>query len=215
MPTTSRNDETEIDREVSRALGLGTKLIRALESAGATRAELNALAESDKILGGTLEVLRENRSFTHPHNLVDMDGPPRLRWQYSYDPRDQPSNRLHGCFDLSKTDRIDLVTTVQQRQDCSSSYDLRNELANEIVLGAVALEYYLTHQRLVPVTWRNFRIFFWGTILRGHEQEPLVQYMYWEKEWKHGVVTAVDSRTGGDTTFTHRAAVYVPPSHSL
>ena len=58
-----------------------------------------------------------------------------------------------------------------------TGYDLIKILENKPVLNATVMDHLLAHQELIPMELEGEKIFFWGTIYEGADEELYVRYM--------------------------------------
>ena len=75
-----------------------------------------------------------------------------------------------------------------------TGYELIKILEKKPVLNATVLDHLLKHQELIPADLEGEKIFFWGTIYEGMDEELYVRYMNWgnDRKWR-GELKCLDS----------------------
>lgn len=128
-----------------------------------------------EVLEGRAEICRIERLVTAATETlqqytIDCDAKPFEPNGLTVAPEsDQLPNRVRGqfVFDPAKT-KLHLSPN-QRGGKYIKGEKLKNELADEPVLPANVLDFYLANTRLIPEEWKGRVVFFWGTIYRDSD----------------------------------------------
>lgn len=72
----------------------------------------------------------------------------------------------------------------QQNGSRIAGNELRKEVKTQPVLNANVLDHLLVHTHLIPESWKDEYVFFWGTIYRHPDSRLFVRYLYWnDNRW--------------------------------
>ena len=159
------------------SIGAMNQLADALENAGFTSEEITKLKQF-KELGKVKDVLSGKALITYPGHLIDCDANPFIPKGLSVE-----EHKKGGFFkfDLAK---ISLYLSKKQEKGSIGGHDLRKKLSGKPVMNANVLDYLLAHPELIPESWKDKAIFFWGTIYRYSDGLLFVRYLYWYgSEW--------------------------------
>ncbi|MCX6795836.1 MAG: hypothetical protein NT165_03895 [Candidatus Falkowbacteria bacterium] len=79
--------------------------------------------------------------------------------------------------------RTFLLVTKDQKEFSLEGVDLLEDLTNQPLLdtwllNACVLDYLLTHQNLIPESWRSLEVIFWGTIYEDGNKNQFVRSLY-------------------------------------
>lgn len=148
--------------------GLAAKMCGAFCEAGGTPAELNAVAENEKVLRGLIAVLRGQAEVTLVKHVVDCSGPLRKIDGLTPLPADeQITSRFTGELALTPEALALYLDPGQQGDGVVKGNKLRKLLEGQNVLPAQVLDYQLEHPELIPESWKGKYTYFWGTIYRS------------------------------------------------
>ena len=86
--------------------------------------------------------------------------------------------RRAECSNSTPT-RFPSTCLKKQKKGSIEGNDLRKEIVSPLVLNANVLDWLLDHPELIPEEWKDFYIFFWGTIYRYSEDSFSVRYLCW------------------------------------
>lgn len=73
---------------------------------------------------------------------------------------------------------VELYLSEKQKTEYIGGNDLRKELENQPVLNANVLDYLYENQELIPDSWKDKYVYFWGTIYRYSDDILFVRYLY-------------------------------------
>ncbi len=76
--------------------------------------------------------------------------------------------------------KVSLFISEKQKGGGVGGLELMPELADKPVFNANLLDHLLDHPRLIPKTWKNKFIYFWGTIYESPNGVLWVRYLFWE-----------------------------------
>lgn len=115
--------------------------------------------------------------------IINMDANPftPARWSIV-------SHVKTGMLELNP-EKISLYLPEKQKTGIIEGNGLRDELANQPILNANALDYLLAHPELIPEEWKGKRIFFWGTIYCNFDGILGVRCLGWDGSrwgWYYG-----------------------------
>jgi len=138
-----------------------------------------------------MELLRGlNERYSVEAATLDFDADPHIPDGWSVRPEDQIASRLTGSWELDIS-KIGLhLDTSQQGDKFIEGYELKKQLEGQKVLPAHVLDELLEHPELIPESFKDKSIFFWGTIYRGSDGMLCVRYLgwysggwYWDNYW--------------------------------
>jgi hypothetical protein len=136
----------------------GSDLLRALEAAGYSEADIARLLRDD-LLANLLPVVRGKAVVMEGH-IIDCDADPFLPDGW----KSVESNRKHGQL-LWSPDKVELwLSQEQHRDDKIVDRYLWDKLLEQSLLNANVLDYLLKHPYLIPKEWRGKWVYFWGTV---------------------------------------------------
>lgn len=154
----------------------------ALERNGWTPADLKKASGGD-ILAHLLPLVRaydEEVAVATTQYLIDCDANPFTPSGWTVE-----LHKKGGQFAFDPT-KIKLHLSPNQKGGkYIEGNKLRKELANEPVLNANVLDYFLKNPHLIPKEWKKDAsdntcyIFFWGTIYRNFHDYLYVRSLYW------------------------------------
>lgn len=143
------------------SMDIMNKLGNSLEKAGYSETELQQLAQFEDLEGLRLIINGTEKSLVVDHT-IDCDADPQLPGGCRV--------KTHQKGGLYKWDpeKIELYLGPQQssRNGISCS-KLEKIIARKRVLNACVLAYLLKHPSLIPQSWKNKYVCFWGTIFEG------------------------------------------------
>jgi hypothetical protein len=88
------------------------------------------------------------------------------------------------------SDLIEYFLSKEQEESFQNGNRLRKvieSLRNKKLLNANILDYLLTNSGLIPESWKDKNIFFWGTIYGDDAGDFCVRYLYWsDSKWDWG-----------------------------
>lgn len=151
----------------------GSEFLRAMESAGYGEAD-NARLLEDGLLATLLPVVRGEAVVAQGH-VIDCDTDPFLPqgWQ------GVEFHRKHGQL-LWQPEKVALWLAPEQQ--CGGTIvgtDLRGQLREQPVLNACVLDYLLANPHLIPDSWKNKWVYFWGTVYRDSDGNLFVRCLVW------------------------------------
>ena len=145
--------------DFAKNMGLAHKVISAGELVGFTPAQWNALAENPTLFDAIHDVVLGHAEIKPIEHLIDCDADPFIPSDWSVDEH-QKGGQIQ--FDSSK---IELwLAKDQQKSKSMEGNKLRKELQSRKVLNANVLDYLLAHPELIPESWKDKYVYFWGTI---------------------------------------------------
>jgi hypothetical protein len=158
--------------EFTLSVGLALDLQSAFRRNGWTEAEVKKLSSGD-VLQSVREVVLGRSEITATQHVVDLDAAPFIPDGWVVE-----EHKKGGLLDLAKT-KVTLFLTKQQKKSAVVGNDLRKDLADQPVLNANLLDFYLANPHLIPEEWKGKAVFFWGTIYRLRGGALYVRYLYW------------------------------------
>ena len=117
-------------------------------------------------------------SLKNAGHLIDCNAPPFVPPNWSVE-KHQPG----GLWKFNST-KISFYQSQRQTKEFIEGNKLRQELAGKSVLNANVLDYLLAHPDLIPESWKNKRVYFWGTIYRDPDGDLHVRHLDWNgSQW--------------------------------
>ena len=83
-----------------------------------------------------------------------------------------------GMFEFDPKN-VELYLDEGQKNGVIEGIELRKRLAGKNVLNANVLDYLLEHTELIPDSWKENWVFFWGTIYRDSGGNLFVRCLSW------------------------------------
>lgn len=161
------NDKLMLD--VSQA----AELKLAFRRNGWNNAEIKTLSEGD-ILAKVLQVINGQAEIKIIEHLIDCDAAPYVPPGWSVE-----EHKKSGMFKFNPG-KISLYLSKKQKKGSIHGHDLRKDLTDKSVMNANVLDYLLAHPKLIPESWRDKCIYFWGTIYRDPDGILSVRYLDWD-----------------------------------
>ena len=93
--------------------------------------------------------------------------------------------------------KIELFLAEGQK-DGIKGRQLRSMLAEKLVLNANILDYLLKNPKLIPESWKDKYVFFWGDVYRDSFGNLYVRYLYWGDDGWRWVYFWLDNVFYGD-----------------
>jgi hypothetical protein len=100
-------------------------------------------------------------------------------------------------WDISRT--FLYQSPAQKNNGTIEGNKLREELKGRRAYNANLLDYLLDKPHLIPIEWKNRRVFFWGTIYRHNEGYECVRYLFWNGGKWNWSDSWLGSPQGGDS----------------
>ena len=172
-----------------------------------TNEEIKILCERKGFLSSVHEALLGRAEIKPVEYLVDFDAKPFIPNGWTILPdSEQLAKRVCGQWKFDPT-KVELYLNEGQKNGKSiEGNDLRKKLANQPVMNANLLDFYLAHPKLIPESWKGQYVFFWGTIYRSADGNLCVRYLYWnggrwywdcywlENDWDSNYPSAVSGK---------------------
>ena len=118
------------------------------------------------------------KNLTKPDHLINCDAPPFTPPNWSVE-----KHQLGGLLEFNST-KISFYQSDGQTKKFIEGNELRQKLNGMSVLNANVLDYLIIHPELIPESWKNKRIYFWGTIYRDSDGDLHVRHLDWNgSEW--------------------------------
>ena len=76
-------------------------------------------------------------------------------------------------------ENVELHLEPEQKNRFIEGNELRKRLEGKPVLNATVLDYLLDHQELIPDSWKEKYVYFWGTIFRYASGDLCVECLCW------------------------------------
>ncbi len=155
------------------------------KKAGFLEGDFRALAQDEEKLRQVLAFLRVGGSGSAQQNIIDCDAVPVIPNGLRIEESDQLSGRVRGQFVFDNKIKLYLSRNQQDGQIMKGT-ELIKELANEPVLPANVLDYWLKNPHLIPDELKKdangctLHIFFFGTIYRGSRGRLYVRCLCWD-----------------------------------
>lgn len=118
-------------------------------------------------------------------HIIDLDADPFVPEGWKVEEH-QKGGQLVWCSEKVKL----YLSPTQEGSSYIGGNKLRKELKRERVMNANLLDYLLSHQELIPKSWKGQALFFWGTIYRNSGDRLCVRYLfflegrwYWDYSW--------------------------------
>jgi hypothetical protein len=176
----------EKDTELMLDVGQANEFKLACRRAGYTNADIKRMCEGT-VLATLLPVVKGLANVVMVKHLIDCDAKP-------FEPRcltvapesEQLPNRVRGQFAFDPTKINPYLSKHQKNGKVVGSNKLRKELANEPVLDANVLDYWLKNTHIIPEELKqdengNTRYTcFWGTIYRDSLGRLYVRSLYFD-----------------------------------
>jgi hypothetical protein len=153
-------------------VGLALDLKMAFRRNGWSEVEIKKLTAGD-MLARVRDVLIGCSEITAIKNIIDLDANPFVPNGWAVE-----EHKKGGLLDLSKS-KIALFLTKKQKKGAVIGNDLRKDFADQPVLNANLLDFYLANQHLIPEDWKGKYVFFWGTIYRDSDGNLFVRCLFW------------------------------------
>lgn len=154
-------------------VGQANELKLAFRRAEWTPADIKRLCEGD-LASKLLPVVRGLGDVTIVKHVIDCDANP-----YIPDGWKVKSHRKHGQLEWDPKNIQLWLAEGQKSGKHVEGNKLRKELEDQPVLNANALDYLLAHPELIPESWKDKSIFFWGTIYRCSDGDLCVRCLFW------------------------------------
>lgn len=160
------------EKELMLDVGQANELKLAFRRNGWTNTDIKALSESN-FLSEVLKVMKGYSEIKPIDHLIDCDTNPFIPDGWSLEE--------HQKGGLIKFDpkNISLYLSKKQKKSIINGHDLRKELMGQPVMNANVLDYLLAHPELIPESWKDKYIFFWGTIYRLSDGSLFVRCLDW------------------------------------
>ena len=163
-----------MDTELMLDVGQANELKLAFRRAGWTNADLKRLSEGD-LTARLLPAVRGLAEIVVAKHVVDCDADPFLPEGWKVE-----SHKKGGSFEWNPAKVKLHLAPSQQNGKCVQGHKLREELANEPVLNANVLDFFLKHPELIPEEWKGSYVYFWGTVCRNSDGALYVRYLCWD-----------------------------------
>ncbi|MEK7646965.1 MAG: hypothetical protein AAB378_01150 [Patescibacteria group bacterium] len=166
-------------------VGQANELKLAFRRAGYTNAEIKKLSEGD-LLADLLPLIRAygKPMVAMSQHLIDCDAVPMIPKGLHIEEKDQLAGRVRGQITFDPTKITLYLSEKQQNGRIIEGHKFLKELANKAVYTANVLDYLLAHQELIPESWKDKAVFFFGTVYRDLDGGLYVRYLVWDgKQW--------------------------------
>ncbi len=171
--------ESIMDTELMLDVGQANELKLAFRRHKWTNADIKKLCEGN-LLGHLLPLVRDYGQATLvsiAHRIIDCDAKPFEPSGLTVAPEsDQLPDRVWGQFIFDQKVKL-YLSPNQQDGKVIKGTELVKELANEPVLPANVLDFYLANTNVIPAEWKGKAVFFWGTIYRGSDGGLCVRFL--------------------------------------
>ncbi len=159
-------------------VGQANNLKLAFGRNGWNNAEINMLSEGN-VLSEVLQVIKGMAEIKIIKHEINCDADPMIPDDWSIE-----EHNRQGLLNFS-LDKVSLYRPKKQHKGLINGYNLRQELIGKNAMNANVLDYLLVHPELIPDAWKNFHIFFWGTIYRHSPDNISVRYLCWRgRKWR-------------------------------
>jgi hypothetical protein len=88
------------------------------------------------------------------------------------------SHKKHGHLDLDQVNILLYLSPEQDNNKHIQGEELQKGLENQPVLNANVLDYLLVYQELIPESWKDKAVCFWGTIYRDCNYKLAVRCLH-------------------------------------
>ncbi len=107
--------------------------------------------------------------------IVDLDAAPFIPKGWKLE-----SHKKGGQFAWDSAQVTLHLEAGQQGGNAMKGTDLQKALEDKPVLNANALDFLLAHPELIPESWKDKYVFFWGTVYRFSDGCLCVRYLRWD-----------------------------------
>ncbi|MBI4458378.1 hypothetical protein HY633_05435 [Candidatus Uhrbacteria bacterium] len=184
------NDEFTLD------VGLALDLKMSFKRNGYSAEEVKELSKGD-FLGRVREVMLGRSMFMPAVHEIDLDAAPFCP-EGLFSTGKGTEHRKGGKLILTPGKIALFLAEGQKNGGWLKGHKLREELVNQPVLNANALDYMLAHQETFLEEWKGKMVFFWGTIYRGGVGGLYVRCAYWHGDrWVSGCDWLGNDFSGG------------------
>ena len=139
-----------------------------------TNEDIKRLSDKKGLLTDVLSVIHGLSEIKPIEHAIDCDAQPMIPDGLTIEKHEKG-----GVFHLTPTSIGLYLSKRQKNGKVISGNDLRKELEAEPVLNACVLDYLLAHQNLIPESWKEKAVFFWGTVYRNAGGSLYVRYLCW------------------------------------
>ncbi|MBI4458166.1 hypothetical protein HY633_04340 [Candidatus Uhrbacteria bacterium] len=170
-------------------------------------ADVTKLTKNEDLCRQIRSVLLGHAKITVMEHVIDLDKEPFCP-EGLYSTGKGAEHRKGGKLILTPGKIKLFLAEGQKNGGCLEGHKLREELVNQPVLNANALDYYWAHQELIPEEWKGKVVYFWGTIYRDARRNLFVRYLHRSGDrWVSGF-----RWLGGDFHGYRPAAVLASPA---
>ena len=106
--------------------------------------------------------------------IIDCDKKPTIRYEGWKIEEHKKMGKLKW-----NPDKIELYLSDKQKNGYIEGNELRKELEDKPVLNACVLDCLLEHPNLIPDSWKEKYVYFWGTIFRVSDGLLYVECLFW------------------------------------
>ncbi|MFH1667787.1 MAG: hypothetical protein ABH884_02055 [Candidatus Komeilibacteria bacterium] len=153
---------------------LASELDHAFERNGYSAELVKKLLTGD-LLSKLLPAVQGHADVVMKKHIIDLVADPFVPSGWKVEEHIKTEAQIE--FDPTK---IELYLSESQKQGkLIKGHDLRKELEGKPVLIANVLDYLLAHPEIIPNSWKDKYIFFWGTIYRGSGGSLWVRCLGW------------------------------------
>ena len=147
--------------------------------------DLRRILNDDVVVHDMVKVLRGSVVVQAIEHVVDCDVDPYIPSGWSL--KDEGAeHRKGGMVKLERRGddlyvngkKIELFLAEGQK-DGIKGHQLRSMLAEKLVLNANILDYLLKNPKLIPESWKDKYVFFWGDVYRDSDGDLYVRYLFW------------------------------------
>ncbi len=158
------------------SIGQMNQLGDALELAGFTPDEVTKLRNFPR-LKDFRSVINGHSQIVSVKHVIDCDANP-----YVPNGLEVESHKKDGQFEWDPKKVKFYLSEYQQGDKYIEGNKLRKELENKPVLNANVLDYLLKHPEIIPESWKDNVIFFWGTVYSYSDDRLYIRGLCWRGE---------------------------------
>ena len=160
--------------------------IRALSDAGLTRDDATWIRKG-RGAARVAAFIRKEQGLVH---VFDCDAEPMKEYGRKVSIM---RHKKSGLLDIAR-ERVELHSATWQRGEGEQKViELEKVIDETFVLNASALDCYLAHQELIPEEWKEYQVFFLGTIYSDTEDNLLIRYLSFSGHFWHSAYRCVTS----------------------
>jgi len=148
-----------MNKELMLDVGQANELKLAFRRCSYTNADIKKLCEGD-ILAKVLPIIRGQAEVNIKKYVIDCDADPFLPSGW----KGVEEHKKGGQLEWDPTKISLYLSKEQQNGELIGGHKLHEKLAKKPALNACVLDFLLANPELIPESWKDKYVYFWGTI---------------------------------------------------